>query len=292
MKTLSIIILTYNSEKDIYACLNSVYQHNDIGEALEVIVVDNQSNAFALMQQKIAHLYPQVIITQNTHNGGYGQGNNVGIRMAQAPIIAIMNPDVRITHPIFKEMLQSFNDESIVMCGGKQLTAEGGLNWSFAFDYNVWGPLRIALRNIYKRIDKYDYRYMHLSGAFFMVRKKEFEAIGLFDESIFMYGEECDIHLRFRKMYPSKKMLFMPHITYLHLSREREFSAKRYQNTLNADVYVCKKHGASVSSYFAGAKFAVIMCYLRAVLQKDDYVKQITPLQLSVLNNTIKNGNK
>ena len=108
MKTLSIIILTYNSEKDIYACLDSVYQHNDIGEALEVIVVDNQSNAFALMQQKIAHQYPQVFITQNTHNGGYGQGNNVGIRMAQAPIIAIMNPDVRITHPIFKE-----NDFSI-----------------------------------------------------------------------------------------------------------------------------------------------------------------------------------
>jgi GT2 family glycosyltransferase len=212
--------------------------------------------------------------------------------MAHAPIIAIMNPDVRLTKPVFKKMLKSFENEDVVMCGGKQLTAVGKENWSFAFDYNVWGPLRIALRNIYKRIDKYDYRYMHLSGAFFMVRKKEFEAIGLFDESIFMYGEECDIHLRFRKMYPSKKMLFMPHITYLHLSREREFSAKRYQNTLNADVYVCKKHGASVSSYFAGAKFAVIMCYLRAVLQKDDYVKQITPLQLSVLNNTIKNGNK
>jgi GT2 family glycosyltransferase len=89
MKTLSIIILTYNSEKDIYSCLDSVYQHNDIGEALEVIVVDNQSNEFAAMQQEIAKRYPEVIITQNTHNGGYGQGNNVGIRMAHTPIIAM-----------------------------------------------------------------------------------------------------------------------------------------------------------------------------------------------------------
>ena len=284
MKSLSIIILTYNSEKDIYSCLDSVYQYNDIGEALEVIVVDNQSNEFAAMQQEIAKRYPEVIITQNTHNGGYGQGNNVGIRMAHTPIIAIMNPDVRLTKPVFNEMLKAFENEDIVMCGGKQLTADGNENWSFAFDYNVWGPLRIVLRNIYKRISKYDYRYMHLSGAFFMVRKKEFEDIGMFDESIFMYGEECDIHLRFRKMYPSKKMLFMPQISYLHLSREREFSTKRYQNTISADLYVCRKHNLSTSSYFLGAKFAVIMCYLRAIIQRDNNVKKYTPLQLSVIN--------
>lgn len=284
MKNLSIIILTYNSENDIYDCLESVYQYNDIGEALEIIVVDNQSRDFATMQKTIESLYPNVIITQNTHNGGYGQGNNVGIRIAQAPIIAIMNPDVRLTKPVFSEMLKSFENEDIVMCGGKQLTADGKENWSFAFDYNVWGPLRIILRNLYKRVDKYDYRYMHLSGAFFMVRKKEFEDIGMFDESIFMYGEECDIHLRFRKMYPSKKMLFMPEVSYLHLSREREFSEKRYQNTINADLYVCRKHNHSTSSYFMGAKFAVIMCYLRAIIQRDNNTKKSTPLQLTVIN--------
>ena len=284
MKNLSIIILTYNSENDIYDCLESVYQYNDIGEALEIIVVDNQSRDFATMQKTIESLYPNVIITQNTHNGGYGQGNNVGIRIAQAPIIAIMNPDVRLTKPVFSEMLQSLETEDILMCGGKQLTADGKENWSFAFDYNVWGPLRIILRNLYKRVDKYDYRYMHLSGAFFMVRKKEFEDIGMFDESIFMYGEECDIHLRFRKMYPSKKMLFMPEVSYLHLSREREFSEKRYQNTINADLYVCRKHNLSTSSYFMGAKFAVIMCYLRAIIQRDNNTKKSTPLQLTVIN--------
>ena len=68
MKQLSVIILTYNSEKDIYQCLESVYQYNDIGEDLEVIVVDNQSTHFAAMQQEIAHRYPEVIITQNTRN--------------------------------------------------------------------------------------------------------------------------------------------------------------------------------------------------------------------------------
>ena len=44
MKRLSIIIVTYNSEKDIYDCLDSIKQYSDINaEELEIIVVDNNS---------------------------------------------------------------------------------------------------------------------------------------------------------------------------------------------------------------------------------------------------------
>ena len=52
---LSLIILTYNSEKDIYDCLKSVYQYNDIGEALEVIVVDNNSIGYDYMKNRIPY---------------------------------------------------------------------------------------------------------------------------------------------------------------------------------------------------------------------------------------------
>ena len=77
MKKLSLIILTYNSEKDIYDCLSSVYQYNDIGDALEIIVVDNNSEHYARMQDKLSTLYPKVNIISNSTNGGYGQGNNI-----------------------------------------------------------------------------------------------------------------------------------------------------------------------------------------------------------------------
>ena len=77
MIRLSLIILTYNSEKDIYDCLQSVYQYNDIGNSLEVIVVDN----FTQMRDKINLQYPDVKVIANTKNGGYGQGNNIGIRV-------------------------------------------------------------------------------------------------------------------------------------------------------------------------------------------------------------------
>lgn len=264
-KRLSIIILTYNSEKDIYPCLESVYQHNDIGEGLEVIVVDNQSREFAIMQQEITQRYPEVIITRNTHNGGYGQGNNVGIRMAQAPVVAIMNPDVRLMQPIFAAALQALQNDTI-MCGGKQMHTPTQLGWSYAFDYNAMSYLQVPLRNIYKRFDYYDYRHMYLSGAFFFIRKECFEQIGMFDEQIFMYGEECDIHLRLRKVFPKKKIKFMP-IPYLHLSAERPFEEKRYRQLINADLYVCRKHGLSVAHYLRIRLFALRLCLLRCKLQ-------------------------
>ena len=47
---LSVVILTYNSEKDIDACLQSIYKCNDLGDDLEVIVVDNNSDEQTKLQ--------------------------------------------------------------------------------------------------------------------------------------------------------------------------------------------------------------------------------------------------
>lgn len=88
----------------------------------------------------------------------------------------------------------------------------------------------------------------------------------MFDERIFMYGEECDIHLRLRKAFPKKKIKFMS-IPYLHLSAERPFEEKRYQQLLNADLYVCRKHGLSVAHYLRIRLFALRLCLLRCKLQ-------------------------
>ena len=114
-KKITIVILTYNSEKDIFDCLQTVYQYNDIGDDLEVIVVDNNSLGVDKMFSNIAQIYPNVILVKNSTNAGYGAGNNVGIKIASAPIVMIMNPDVRLLEPIFSSALNSFQDNSVVL---------------------------------------------------------------------------------------------------------------------------------------------------------------------------------
>lgn len=171
MKKLSLIILTYNSEKDIYDCLSSVYQYNDIGDALEIIVVDNNSEHYARMQDKLSTLYPKVNIISNSTNGGYGQGNNIGIQSASAPIVSIMNPDVRLVMPIFQRILNIFEVQEIVMCGGKQYKNATTPAISFCCDYHRNALLQSIGISYYRKRDIYKQQSMWLSGAFFYTQK-------------------------------------------------------------------------------------------------------------------------
>lgn len=124
MKRLSIIIVTYNSEKDIYDCINSIRQWTDIPtEALELIVVDNNSRDTDAMFAQLRELYGNdIVLIKNTRNGGYGQGNNMGIRQATAPVILIMNPDVRLMEPVFQTALDAFDQwKDLSIYGMKQM---------------------------------------------------------------------------------------------------------------------------------------------------------------------------
>ena len=104
-KKISIIIVTYNSELHIYDCLDSIFKYNDIGDDLEIIIVDNMSNNVDQMFTSIKEKYASTVkLVKNHINGGYGQGNNVGIRLAKSDIIMIMNPDVRLLQPVFNIM--------------------------------------------------------------------------------------------------------------------------------------------------------------------------------------------
>lgn len=102
MNAISIVIVTYNSTKDIIGCLDSIYKNNDIGCNLEIIIVDNNSSDINELQSILHSCYPEVKLLRNSCNGGYGQGNNIGIKSSTSPIILIMNPDVRLFFPIFK----------------------------------------------------------------------------------------------------------------------------------------------------------------------------------------------
>lgn len=265
---LSVIIVTYNSEKDIYDCLQSLYKYNDLPQdELEVIVVDNQSRDYEAMRARLTTDYPAVRVVQNTHNGGYGQGNNVGIRLANASIVAIMNPDVRLIQPTLAALVNCFDNTNVVMSGCKQILANGQQGWSFACSYSIWEPLRVLLRNICLLLDFFDDRCMYLSGAFFLLRKSAFEEIGMYDENLFMYAEEPDIYLRFRKNIKQMRITYLPHITYLHDHSKRPYSQERQRIVVKGDTYVYDKHGISVSSYFYTYIFLSYIFQLRAFLK-------------------------
>lgn len=233
MKRLSIIIVTYKSEKDIYECLLSVWNNCDIPkEELELIIVDNSPECEPMFGN-LRQLYgDDIVLIHNTHNGGYGQGNNVGIRQASAPIILIMNPDVRLATPFFKKPVKAFEeDKNLLMYGTKQMyTQTKESQSSFCCTYMTNGYKRTLLEAVCNRLEWYLPRYFYFSGSCFFIRKSCFEEVGLFDERVFMYGEEDDIHYRLMHRFGTH-FRYDKQLRYLHLTSDREPNIK-YELTM------------------------------------------------------------
>ena len=169
MKRLSIIIVTYNSEADIYDCIGSIKHHADIPlDEIELVVVDNGSSRVDEMFAALRVTWgDDITLLRNTHNGGYGQGNNIGIRHSTAPVIMIMNPDVRLMCPCLAKPLTAFEtDPTLCMYGMKQMLSDTRCStYSFMCTYRMNGYLHTLLQSFCNRTDWYLPRWQFFSGS-------------------------------------------------------------------------------------------------------------------------------
>lgn len=247
MKKVSIIIVTYNSEKDIYDCINSIIENSDIPLAeIELVVVDNNSTDCDTMFNKLKTLWGEdIILIKNSSNGGYGQGNNVGIRQCSAPVVLIMNPDVRLVCPIFRKAINLFSkNKNMCILGMKQwLTLDEPSSNSFTCTSRMNGYLSTILSALCTRLDIYLAKYMHFSGSCFFINKAMFETVGLFDESVFLYGEEDDIHYRLMHRFKDCEMIYNKNLRYLHLTKERQPDIKYEKTLIDVAVIQNQKKG-------------------------------------------------
>ena len=86
MKRVSVIIVTYNSERDIFDCVRSLMSHADIPlEDVELIIVDNDSDDTESMFAGVRKIWgDDIVLIRNECNGGYGQGNKESDRAGVA----------------------------------------------------------------------------------------------------------------------------------------------------------------------------------------------------------------
>jgi GT2 family glycosyltransferase len=242
---ISIVIVTYNSENHIFDCLESVFLHNDIGDQLEIIVVDNSIKDSEPMFNAISKCYPnnRIKLIKNEFNGGYGQGNNVGVRNASSPIIMIMNPDVRLLQSVFVKSLSHFANPKTVMLGMKQMINPVKRGLSFMVKLDTDPILAVFETILFNKLQLYNPCRMYFSGASFFIRKKDFEDLGMFDENVFMYGEENDLHHRLRTDRRRLNIIYDRKMSYLHLVDNRPPTIQSAINMLNASFSFYKKNG-------------------------------------------------
>ncbi len=87
-----IVILTYNPGAFIDRCLSAVLATDYPN--FEVIVVDNASTDGSL--RNLGRDFPEVALMEAGANLGFSRGNNLAMRDATAPLVALLNPDTEV----------------------------------------------------------------------------------------------------------------------------------------------------------------------------------------------------
>ncbi|WP_167568678.1 glycosyltransferase family 2 protein [Brevibacillus migulae] len=122
--SVSINIVTYNSQDDILNCLKAVYEQTGTFTQ-KVIVIDNCSldNTVSLIKD----YFPKVTIINNSTNIGFAAGHNIGIlKSEQADYVLTLNPDVMIKPDYVSSLLAVMEGNGNVgMATGMLVSAEG-----------------------------------------------------------------------------------------------------------------------------------------------------------------------
>lgn len=283
---ITIVIVTYNSVKLLKECLDSIFLNNDIGEKMEVLIVDNNSKDIMQLKRLLSSYNESSIrLIENETNGGYGQGNNVGIENANGDIIMIMNPDVRCKEPILFRAMNQMDSSKCILLGMQQWD----VNLSKSESYRLDSPYSWFLKDIMEiklsnRIGYFNPNRMYISGSCFFIKKYAFEEIGLFDDNIFMYYEESDIKRRILDRFGKDSIVYNGKMNYIHAHPKEKFNSKSNIIALNSMKYFAQKYHLNLEKCKRKVLNNLRFFRLLAVVRRDnvsiiEYDKSITYLK-------------
>ena len=222
------LILNYNSYKDTISFVQHISGQEKNFPLLPILIVDNCSSdhSYEILFEEFQD-NQSIDVIQTEKNGGYGYGNNWGIKYLQKTnnpeFIIISNPDVTADVAIIPEMVKSFQiDKKIAAVSVQMFNSNNKPQlsaWTFPnlFDDIILsvGLLKAFFGHPVEYLLTLEPRYVDvLQGAFFMIKSKVMDEIDGFDEKIFLYGEERILSYKLKNI--GYKLYFLPHLSFVH----------------------------------------------------------------------------
>ncbi len=197
---LSIITVNYNGLEDTCALIDTI----TFNDNMEVIVVDNGSNNNEA--SIIQHRYPLVKTIRSEQNLGFAGGNNLGIKAAHGKFLFFLNNDTLLKHQAsdIRHLANRIeSDSTIGMVCPKIRFAWEEQPIQFA-GYTVLSYITLRNRAIgYGETDQGQYDTPHPTpyahGAAMLTTREAVERVGQLPECYFLYYEEIDWSIMFRR---------------------------------------------------------------------------------------------
>jgi GT2 family glycosyltransferase len=255
---LSIIVVSYNTREMTLDCLRSVAAETRTPH--EVIVLDNVSpdgSAAAIAEAFPPETHPELRLIASAENHGFAKGNNIAARAARGEYLLLLNPDTLILDgAIDKLMAFAERTPEAGIWGGRTLKGDGTLDPSCAFgDQTLWSLVcrTTGLSLIFKNSALFNKEYYGgwqrdseravgtIMGCFLLIRRDLWDALGGFDLSFVMYGEETDLCRRARDQGLAQPRL-TPEAEIIHYGGGSAPKVSRDILKLKARVTLAKRH--------------------------------------------------
>ena len=252
----SIIIVNYNTKVLTSDCIRSIVDKvTDVD--YEIILVDNASTDGSKelfeKDKRITYIYSE-------HNGGFGYGNNLGMKMAMGKYFFLLNSDTILVNNAVKEFFdyaESNNSKCVYGCYLQN--KEGGYNQSF-FYFPAFSIIDFMKRILHLKkhldVDNSEKQVEAITGADMFFHREMFDKTGGFDENIFMYGEEGE--WQYRLLNKGYHAFIIPQPKVIHLEgQSSKPSIKKKAVQLKGHFYILKKHMNRFTYYLARCYYVI-----------------------------------
>ncbi|MEE2986536.1 MAG: glycosyltransferase family 2 protein [Nitrospinota bacterium] len=251
---LSIVTVNYKSADHLIECLRSI-KENLKNLEYEIIVIDNASGDRSV--GKIQAAFSDIVLIENKTNLGFAKANNQGIRHSRGRYILLLNNDTVVLPNAVEAMvgvLKRSADIGIVGC--RLLNPDKTPQQSFGSAAGFIGDLLQStfsntlfanssnpiVEKILARLHRSGKKVGWVCGACMLCRRDSLEETGLLDENFFMYKEDMDLCISFRKK--NWGIYYTPDAPIIH-HLGASVSAKPFETAIEyrkSQLYFYKKH--------------------------------------------------
>jgi GT2 family glycosyltransferase len=270
--TLLTVLVHYNNPKE---CISVIQELSAIQNCIHhIMVVDNQSTPenYQKLYNGLAHT--QCDIIQNSINGGYGSGINLGVQVGQKykpDYIQVLNTDVSLCNTSYPSCIMELMEENpnIGIIGPAVKYKNGtiqntilprvSLKSALFFQKSLTQTSSIDTQPQLNEVDVNN-------GVCMFIRNTAFLEINGFDEDFFMYGEEQDFCHRMKQKGYSSQFWSGESIIHFEEHNQKKYRLVSWRDILvraNQLLYI-KKH-INIATYLFVATIYCIKLIIKKI---------------------------
>jgi GT2 family glycosyltransferase len=272
---ISLITVNYNQPEVTYELLASL--ENLTYPNFEIWIVDNGSKKEASVNYTKGYSYP-VHYIKSEKNLGFAGGNNLALNKATGDYLFLLNNDTEVTPNLLENLLEPFLDDpeiGVVCPKIKFYHQPNTIQYAGFAPMNYYTGRTFAYGSHQTDNGQFDTSQVTYGahGAAMMLSRAVLDAVGVFDESYFLYYEEWDWSSRI--MRAGFKIYYQAEATIYHkesISTGKGSPLKTYYLNRNRTLFIIKNSPLPAKFFFIA--YALALATPKAIitfLKKKEY---------------------